>query len=52
MIPDGGPGQREGTDFTVADGGGFTRLTFAGDLATGGDAALEEGDTIQCKYLF
>jgi len=52
FLPDGGPAQREGADFSIADGGGFTRVTFLGDLASGGAAALEAGDTIQIKYIY
>lgn len=52
MIPEGGPAQVEGVDFTLSDGGGFTRITFAGDLASGGDAALVNGDTLYIKYAY
>jgi hypothetical protein len=46
--------QTEGTDYTLNYTGGVsgsTRLTFAGDLATGGPAALVSGDIInlQCE---
>jgi hypothetical protein len=46
FLPEDGPAQKEGTDFTVST----NRITFAGDLATGGDAALVEGEVIQIKY--
>lgn len=52
LIPDGGPAQIEGVDFTIADAGGFTRLTFAGDLASGGAAALVATDVIYVKYSY
>jgi hypothetical protein len=32
--------------------GGVTRITFAGDLATGGNAALVAGDILQIKYAY
>jgi hypothetical protein len=53
FLPDGGPEQREGTDYTVnliGGAGGNTQITFTGDLATGGDAALVAGDVIVIKY--
>lgn len=52
LIPADGPAQVEGVDFTLSDGGGFTRVTFAGDLASGGDAALVATDVIYIKYLY
>jgi hypothetical protein len=45
--------QLKGTDFTVSltgGAGGLTRLTFAGDLATGGPAALVAGDILMVAY--
>lgn len=42
----GGPIQRRGTDYTLSVEGGVTRITFAGDLATGGNAALISGDIL------
>lgn len=50
LTPADGPMQIEGVDYTLSDGGGFTRVTFAGDLASGGDAALVATDTIYIKY--
>jgi DNA-directed RNA polymerase beta subunit len=42
----------EGTDYTLSTQGGVTRITFAGDLATGGNSALIAGDVVQSKYLY
>lgn len=47
--------QRPTTDYTVSLTGGVggkTRLTFAGDLATGGAAALVSTDVIYIQYQF
>jgi hypothetical protein len=44
--------QTEGTDYTLSSVGGVTRVTFAGDLATGGAAALVSGDIINAKYAY
>jgi hypothetical protein len=49
----GGPQQLMGVDFTVAltgGAGGVTRITFAGDLATAGNAALVAGDILMIEY--
>lgn len=46
--------QAETADYTVnytGGAGGFTRITFAGDLATGGNAALVSGDVIRINYV-
>jgi len=43
----GAPSQIEGADYTIAT----NRVTFAGDLASGGLAALEVGDVVQISYL-
>lgn len=46
---DGGPTQRETSDYTVnytGGTGGKTRITFAGGLASGGVSALAAGDVI------
>lgn len=54
LIPDGGPAQKETDDFTLNYTGGAsskTRLTFAGDLATGGGAELVAGDVLEVTYL-
>lgn len=51
----GGPEQLKGTDYTVSltgGAGGVTRITFAGDLATGGGAALIAGDILMIKYSY
>ena len=50
FTPTGGPTQIEGTDYTLSVPASVTRITFAGDLATGGNAALVAGDIIQVKY--
>lgn len=49
----GGPIQLKTVDYTVSltgGGGGVTRITFAGDLATGGPAALIAGDILTITY--
>jgi hypothetical protein len=43
--------QYEGSDYTLSLEGGVTRITFAGDLATGGNAALVSGDILRCQYI-
>jgi hypothetical protein len=46
---------REGTDYTVSltgGAGGNTRVTFAGDLATAGAAALVATDVVYVKYSY
>lgn len=51
----GGPQQEKGVDYTVSLTGGMfgnTRITFAGDLATGGAAALVSGDILMVQYAF
>lgn len=55
LIPEGGIVQKEGTDYTVSltgGDGGKTRITFAGDLATGGDAALIATDVLLIDYSY
>lgn len=47
--------QQEGLDYTVALTGGVggkTRLTFAGDLATGGASELIDTDVLNVKYIY
>ena len=44
--------QRFGTDYTVAPASGVSRVTFAGDLATGGNSALVSGDVIEYSYEY
>lgn len=49
----GGPLQRKAVDYTVSltgGAGGVTRITFDGDLETGGDAALVDGDVLVISY--
>ncbi len=51
----GGVWQRPVTDYTISytgGAGGKTRLTFAGDLATGGAAALVSTDVINIRYQY
>lgn len=51
----GGPMQQKGTDYTVSltgGSGGVTRISFAGDLATGGPAALIAGDVLVVSYQY
>jgi len=53
MLSVSGIMQVEGSDYTVSltgGAGGNTRITFAGDLATGGAAALEAGDVLNIAY--
>lgn len=53
VVPIGGPLQQKGIDYTVSltgGSGGVTRITFAGDLATGGNAALIAGDNLLISY--
>jgi hypothetical protein len=42
----------EGEDYTLSAPGSVTRVTFAGDWATGGAAALVSGDKIRFKYQY
>lgn len=44
--------QFEGIDYTLSTVGGVTRVTFAGDLATAGNAALVSGDIVHINYLY
>lgn len=51
----GGPMQQKTVDYTVSltgGGGGVTRITFAGDLATGGGAALIASDILVISYSY
>lgn len=52
LIAGGGLVQVEATDYTLSTVGGVTRVTFSGDLATGGPAALISGDIIRFKYQY
>lgn len=47
-----GVAQSETDDYTLSTVGGVTRLTFAGDLATGGNAALISGDVLKVQYRY
>jgi hypothetical protein len=44
--------QTEGTDYSLSTVGGVTRVTFLGDLATGGNAALVSGDIMNFSYSY
>jgi hypothetical protein len=51
----GGPQQQKTVDYTVSltgGVGGVTRISFAGDLATGGNAALVVGDILMVQYSY
>jgi hypothetical protein len=51
----GGPNQQKTVDYTVSltgGAGGVTRISFAGDLATGGNAALVAGDILEVYYSY
>lgn len=51
----GGPDQYNTIDFTISQTGGVsgvTRITFIGDLATAGFAALVDGDIILVGYAY
>jgi hypothetical protein len=51
----GGVMQDRGADYTVSltgGAGGAARITFSGDLATGGNAALVDGDFLQISYEY
>ena len=40
----------EGDDYTLSTVSGKTRLTFAGEIATGGNSALVAGDILHLTY--
>lgn len=44
--------QAEGVDYNLSTVSGVTRISFAGDLATGGAAALVSGDVVRVKYAW
>jgi hypothetical protein len=46
----GTPGYQS-NDYTLSTVGGVTRITFAGDWATGGNTALIAGDKIHTQYM-
>lgn len=50
----GGAGgyMHEGDDYTVSVVGGKTRLTFAGDFASGGTTGLEAGDILYVQFQY
>ena len=48
----GGVVQIEGADYSLSTVLGVTRVTFLGDLATGGAAALVAGDIANFQYLY
>lgn len=55
LTPMGGPLQQKTVDYTVSltgGSGGVTRVTFAGDLATGGNAALVATDVLAINYSY
>jgi hypothetical protein len=51
MVITGGIVHHEGESYTLSTQGSVTRLTFAGDLASGGLNPLAEGDKVYCQYL-
>lgn len=51
MLVVGGVVQTESSDYTLSIVGGVTRLTFAGDLATGGAAELVATDVLRISYI-
>lgn len=55
VFPDGGPKGIKATDYTVSltgGSGGVTRVTFAGDFATGGASELIAGDILSITYSY
>lgn len=40
-----------GVDFSISNVGNITRVSFLGDLATGGDSALVDGDVLDISYF-
>lgn len=50
VFPDDGIPQRFGSDYTLSNPVTVTRITFAGDMATGGFAALVATDVLIVKY--
>lgn len=42
--------QKNGVDYTLSTVSSKTRVTFAGDLATGGNAAFVSGDELDAEY--
>lgn len=55
VVPVGGIEQEQGVDYTISLAGGVagvTRITFSGDIATGGDAALIATDKLIVKFEY
>lgn len=55
LTPVGGPQQHKTVEYSVgltAGAGGVTRITFLGDLATGGASELVAGDILMISYSF
>lgn len=48
----GGVIQREGVDYTLSEVSSVTRITFAGDLATGGASELVDTDELDAQYAY
>jgi hypothetical protein len=44
--------QYDGIDYSLSTVGGVTRVSFLGDLATGGPAALVVGDILNFSYFY
>lgn len=42
----------EGQDYTTSTAGGVTRITFANDIATGGEEAAVAGDILRFRYQY
>lgn len=42
----------EGDDYTVSTVGGVTRITFAGDFASGGSTALDASDVLYVQFQY
>jgi hypothetical protein len=51
MVIVGGLVHHEGESYALSAQGGVTRLTWAGDLASGGLNPLAAGDKVYCQYL-
>jgi hypothetical protein len=51
MVIVGGLVHHEGESYSLSTQGSVTRLTWAGDLVSGGANPLEAGDKVYCQYL-